>query len=446
MNDIVAAVEKHTQLILDAERYIWQNPETGYKEFKTSAYMAEAFKSLGYELVMADGITGFYTVIDTGKPGPKLLILGEMDSIICPQHKEADKQTGAVHSCGHHAQCAALIGVAAALKEPGILDGLCGKIMLCAVPAEELLEIDFRANLKREGKIKYFGGKSEFMSRGYFDDVDLAFMVHATVGTDFIVRNGFVGCLAKQITFKGAAAHAGGAPWNGKNALYAANCGLNAINAIRETFKESDIIRVHPIITSGGAMVNAIPDTVTLESYVRGATFEGICNANKKVNQALCGAALSIGTNVDITDIPGYAPEYNNMDLIELTEKAAAAVIPHRNFVHHNVMSSGSTDMGDLSCVMPVVHPYACGAQGTAHGSDYYLVDPVAACVDNAKLQLAMLRMLLSDNAKAAKDIISNFKPQFPSIADYLSYVDSLNTSGDRIEYLQDGTAKIKLD
>ena len=236
MKDLIAAVEKHRQLILDAERHIWKTPETGYKEFKTSAYMAESFQKLGYELKMAEGITGFTTVLDTGKPGPTILVLGELDSIICPDHPEADPDTGAVHSCGHHAQCAALLGVAAALKEPGVLDKFCGKIMLCAVPAEELLEIEFRNGLRAEGKIKYLGGKSEFLSRGYFDGVDMAFMVHTA--TAYGVGNGAVGCIAKRIIYKGVAAHAGGSPWRGRNALYAATCGLNAINAIRETFQE----------------------------------------------------------------------------------------------------------------------------------------------------------------------------------------------------------------
>ena len=152
MKELNAAVEKYRQLILDAERHIWKNPETGYKEFKTSAYMAENFQKLGYELKMAEGITGFTTMLDTGKPGPTILILGELDSIICPDHPEADPATGAVHSCGHHAQCAALLGVAAALKEPGILDKFCGKIMLCAVPAEELLEILFFVSFFTSGK------------------------------------------------------------------------------------------------------------------------------------------------------------------------------------------------------------------------------------------------------------------------------------------------------
>ena len=443
MKELIAAVEKHRQLILDAERHIWKNPETGYKEFKTSAYMAENFQKLGYELKMAEGITGFTTLLDTGKPGPTILILGELDSIICPDHPEADPTTGAVHSCGHHAQCAALLGVAAALKEPGILDKFCGKIMLCAVPAEELLEIEYRGGLRAEGKIKYFGGKSEFLSRGYFDGVDMAFMVHTA--TAYGVGNGAVGCIAKQIVYKGVASHAGGSPWNGRNALYAATCGLNAVNAIRETFQEQDIIRVHPIITAGGAMVNAIPETVVMESYVRGASFDAIVKANKKVNQALCGAALSIDTNVEIIDSPGYAPLIYAEDFRQVAKEAANLAVPEYEFPLHQKISSGSTDMGDLCCVMPVLHPYAGGAAGKSHGSNYQIVDPEAACVGSAKMQLAMLLLLLKDDAKRAKNIIENYEAPFASTAEYLAFMDSLNKSGDRITYAEDGTATVNL-
>ncbi len=443
MNELNLAVEKHTKLILEAERYIWQHPETGYKEFETSAYMEDTFKKLGYELVLADGITGFYTVLDTRRPGPEILILAELDSIICPEHKDANPKTGAVHSCGHNAQCAALIGIAAALKEPGILDKFCGKIRLCAVPAEELLEIEYRSELKKQGKIKYFGGKSEFLHRGYFDGVDIAFMVHTS--TSFWVGKGSVGCMTKQITYKGVAAHAGSAPWNGKNALYAATCGINAINAIRETFRESDIIRVHPIITSGGVMVNAIPETAVLESYVRGATFEAICDANKKVNQALCGAALSIGTNVDISDTPGYAPLINDTNMCKLAAEAARGAIPECEFEVRDSMSSGSTDMGDLCCIMPVVHPYAGGAVGKAHGSNYEISDPLLACVASAKMQLGMLYILLDNNAQRAKQIIKEFNPLFASKEEFLNFMDSLNTSGDRIEYANGDVARVNI-
>jgi len=443
MENLIKAVEKHRTLILEAERYIWKHPETGYKEYQTSKYMEDAFEALGYDIVRAEGITGFYTCIDTGRPGPEVLIMGELDSIICPGHPESDPVTGAVHSCGHNAQCAALLGLAAALKEPGILDLLSGRIRLCAVPAEELLEIEYRSRLRKEGKIKYFGGKSEFLSRGYFDGVDLAFMVHTSHA--FTTNKASVGCIAKRIIYKGVAAHAGGSPWAGRNALYAANCGLNAMNAIRETFKESDIIRVHPIITHGGDMVNAIPETVELESYVRGSSFEAILSANERVNQAFTGAALSIGTNIEIIDIPGYAPLCNDDQMMQVAKEGAEMMIEGLEFKLGNGTSSGSTDMGDLSGIMPVVHPYAGGAVGKGHGNDYYIADPEQACVGSAKMQLGMLYLLLGNGAERARKIVAEFKPTFTSKEAYLEYVDRINRDGDRIVYREDGTAEVRM-
>jgi len=444
MSKLSALTEKYRQLILDAEKYIWQHPETGYREEKTSAYMAEEFKKLGYEVTKAEGITGFYTVIDTGREGPEVLVLAELDSVICPSHPDADPETGAVHSCGHHAQCAALLGVAAVLREPGALDDLCGRIRLCCVPAEELLEIEYRQTLKKKGVIKYLGGKSEFLSRGYFDGVDMAFMVHSS--SSFCVMGGSVGCMAKTITYKGKASHAGGSPWSGKNALYAAMCGLNAVNAIRETFRDSDIIRVHPIMTAGGEMVNAIPDKACLESYVRGKTFDAIASANKKVNRALCSGALALGTNIEIVDIPGYSPLVNDKNLSQIAKEAAEIAIPGVVFNIWQSYSSGSTDMGDLSAVMPVVHPYGGGSQGNAHGNDYYIVDKETACVGSAKMQLEMLYLLLCNGAERGKKVVSEYKAPFASKEDYLSYVDSLNCEGDRITYNDDGTASLKID
>ncbi|MBE6965770.1 MAG: amidohydrolase [Ruminococcaceae bacterium] len=437
------AVDKYRKLILDAEDYIWANPETGYRETKTSKYMEDAFEKLGYELFRAEDIPGFYTVLDTGREGPEVLILGELDSLICADHPDADPATGAVHCCGHSAQCAALLGIAAALKEPGALDGLCGRIRLCAVPAEELIEIEYRKELAAKGIIRYFGGKTEFLYRGYFDGVDIALMVHSTSGDSFTARRGAIGCMSKRIIYKGVSAHAGGAPWNGVNALYAANLGLSAINSIRETFKEADRIRVHPIITSGGNAVNAIPDKVVLESYIRGNTFEAIHDTNRKVNRALCGAALSLGANVDIQDTPGYAPLTNAPAMIDLARDAAAK-IPDIPYEYSDAIGTGCTDMGDLSCVMPAIHPYAPGATGTSHGSDYKIVNPELACVASAKWQLEMLSLLLSDNAKRAKEIIDGFTPAFASKEEYFNCIDSFTRSGDRITY-DESTASIDL-
>lgn len=436
MTELLSAVDKYRQLILDTERYIWSNPETGYKEYKTSKYLEEQFEKLGYEVVKAQGVTGFYTVIDTGFDGPEILVLGELDSVICPSHKDAYSRTGAVHACGHNAQCAALLGIAAVLKEPDALKSMCGRIKLCAVPAEELIEIEYRSRLISEGKIKYYCGKTEFLHRGYFDSCDIAFMMH--ISDVYSVTDGSVGSIAKRIIYKGVSSHAGGSPWNGKNALYAASCGINAVNAVRETFKEKDMIRFHPIITRGGDTVNAIPEQATLESYVRGSSYDAIIKANKNINRALIGAALSVGTNIEIIDIPGYAPLCNDKNMIELCKKAAKIAVPQEKLHYEPVITSGSTDMGDLSLLMPIVHPYVAGSKGNYHGSDYQICDVTSACINNAKWQLAMIYMLLCNNATKAKEIISQYKPLFASKKEYLKFIDSINDSGDRIIYKEE--------
>jgi len=438
------AVDKHAQKILDAQNYIWANPETGYREFKTSAYMEKAFREMGYDLVLAGDIPGFYTVVDTGRPGPEVLILGELDALICPEHPDADPVTGAVHCCGHSAQCAALLGIAAARKVPGILDDLSGRIRLCAVPAEELLEIGFRARLKEEGSIRYLGGKTEFLHRGYFDGVDLSFMIHSTSEKSLYIPRGCIGLIAKSVTYEGVSAHAGGSPWEGCNALYAASLGLQAINAIRETFRDVDTVRVHPIITKGGGAVNAIPDQVCLESYVRGNTFDIIYDANRKINRALCGAALSLGANVDIQDFPGYAPLYN-CDAMRNVAREAAAVLPEVPVDMNEKVSTGSTDMGDLSLLMPVVHPYMPGATGKSHGTDYYIPDPMLTCVGSAKWQVAMLTLLLENGAARAKKIVGEHTPVFSSKEAYFAMLERFEKSGRRIRY-ENGQATVVLD
>ena len=337
----------------------------------------------------------------------------------------------------------ALVDIAAALKKLGAFDGLFGRIRLCAVPAEELLEIDYRKSLQDQGVIKYFGGKPEFLRRGYFDGVDLAFMVHTTVNATFGSNLGSVGCMAKKIVYKGRSSHAGGSPWNGINALYAANLGLSAIHSIRETFKEADTIRVHPIITVGGGAVNAIPDKVVLESFVRGMSFDAIAAANKKVNRALIGGAVSLGANIEIIDIPGYSPLNNDTNLLDVAAEAAKNL--DYPFKLNQGYSSGSTDMADLSQVMPVIHPYAPGAVGNSHGSNYYIKNPDLACVGSAAWQLEMINILLSNNAEVAKKVVTEYKAPFASNEEFFAYLDAINSDSERIVYNEDGTAEVRL-
>lgn len=449
MNDIQKLicnyVDKNKDIIFDTERYIWAHPETGFKEWETSEYLENVFEKMGYKLSRAGDIPGFYTDIETGKPGPCILVMGELDALICEDHPEA--VNGNAHCCGHNAQCAALVGIAAALKEKKVVDSLYGSIRLMAVPAEELIELEFRENLRKKGIIEFFGGKIEFLKRGFMDDVDIAMLFHTGTrkDVDFFSNSGANGCIAKSLIYKGKAAHAGGSPDKGINALYAATLGLQAVNSLRETFKDENHIRVHPIITLGGGAVNSIPSHVTIESFVRGNNPDVINEINSRVNRAFAGAALSMNANLTICDRPGYHPFKNDKNLLEICEKNMKALVGDGGVdISYTDWGMGSTDMGDLSAVMPTVQPKVCGADGIGHGADYSIADPIRACLNSAKVQLFVIAELLGNNACEAKRIITEANLVYSSKEEYLKTIRKLVMDKEAIEYTKDGEAFVQ--
>jgi len=447
MQKLIDAVALHTEKMNKAYRYLWENPETGYKEWKAHAYLLKEFRELGYEPVEAGNIPGFYADLDTGRPGPMVVVFGELDALICKGHPESDPETGAVHCCGHCCQAAALLGLAAGLKEPGVTDEMCGKIRLMAVPAEELIEVEYREQLRKQGVIRYFGGKVEFMYRGYLDGADVAFMIHTSTGASHSgsVNLGSNGCIAKTITYTGVSAHAGGSPHAGINALYAANQGLNAINALRETFQDGHHIRVHPIITNGGTVVNAIPEMVTMESYIRGSDLKVICDANRKVNRALAASAAALGANVILSDRPGYSPRVHDEGMMLVAKEAMEQVLEQVNY-NPTGWGTGCSDLGDVSMVMPAVHPNVGGATGTGHGNNYVIVDPDTACVDSAKVQAVMLALLLRNGGERTWEIKRNFKPSFASMKEFFACIDGLTMDQKAVTYNEDGTVTLKFE
>ncbi len=438
-------VEKNKQLVLDAERYIWANPEPGYKEFKTHAYMLEQFKKLGYtDIVEAENCTGFYTVVDTGREGPTVLVMSELDSLINRLHPECDKETGAVHNCGHHAQCAAMLGVAAALKEEGALDGLCGKIKLCVVPAEEGIEIGYRKGLIDKGQIEFTSGKPEFISRRYFDDVDIAFMMHSSSNDNekinFVLTKGHNGVIRKRTIVKGKSAHAGARPHEGINALNAASLIIVAVNSLRETFKESYYARVHSIITKGGDAVNAVPNEVVIESYVRCAEPNAHKLVNDSVNRAISAAAAAIGCTVRIEDIAGSEALTEDANLREVALEVFEEIAGKDGYKYDDTWAASSTDMGDISTLFPAIHIYSVGAKGTSHGIDFQIADPYKCCVNGAKAEFGLIVKLLENNAERAKEVIAKFKPTFNSVDEFLAHKRSINMEKDTVIINEDGT------
>ncbi len=437
---IVKNVDKYRQDILDAERWIWQHPEVGYTEWQTNAYLLEKFRSYGYEPVEAGDIPGFYADVDTGRPGPCLAIMGELDALDIANHPES--VNGMTHCCGHNCQCAEMVGIAAALKEPGALDGLSGKIRLMLVPAEEMIQLEFRKGLIEKGIIKYLGGKPEFMRRGYFDGVDLSLMVHTDNNNDydFTCQDGFNGIIAKILTYKGRSSHAGGSPEDGINAQYAATLGLDGCNALRETFRDEDHIRFHPILKGVKSAVNIIPDEMRIESYTRGKGLDAYVSANRKLNRALAAGAVAMGAQLHICDMPGYATEYHDHMFMDLCQKCCEDLSGKEKVkFDHNAWSKGSSDFGDLTMVMPGVQFYANGHTGLGHGIDFCVADPERACVNPAKAELFIADALLSDGAAKAKKILAQYEPPFASIREYLDFIDTLYMDKDVITYTEKG-------
>lgn len=439
MQRLFDAIEKHRDLMWDAEKYIWEHPETGFREWKTHAYLKEQMEKLGYTLKEAGDIPGFTAEIDTGREGPTVVIMAEMDSIVNFSHPECNKETGAVHACGHHAQCASLLGAAAALKDENVLGGLCGKIRIMFEPAEELLEIDYREGLRQQGIIKYFGGKVEFMRRGFFDGADICVMLHSGSGENsFELTPGQNGCIVKQIAYRGKTSHAS-APYNATNALYAANVGIAATNALRETFRDDDHIRYHPIITGKIGTVNNIPDLITMESYVRGASLPAMKQANNRINRALSGSAAAMGATVQLRDRPGYAPVDNDENMYNISKQVMAAIVGEENVRERPVWGAGCTDMGDISYVFPGLHPHGSGAIGAGHGDDYYIANKEYALTQAGKYLLGMCAALLCDDAAAAKHVLANKHTQFDSIESYLASLDELIHDINGVEYTDEG-------
>jgi amidohydrolase len=406
---------------------ILKNPEPGFRELKTAKLVAEQFAAMGMQPRNGLAITGVRADASGSAPGPTMAVLGELDSLIVGEHPHADPVTNAAHACGHHCQIAMMIGAAMALTNNDIVQNLAGRIAFMAVPAEEYIEIEFRDGLRQAGKIEFLGGKPEMVRLGEFDDVHLAMMLHTTSNPaeqQICISNTNNGSVAKRIQFIGRAAHAGGAPHLGINALNAAMMAMTAINFNRETFRDEDSIRVHPIITKGGEAVSAVPADVRMETFVRGRSLEALMDANAKVDRALRAGAMAVGADVKIQTIPGYMPLQQHKGMTEIFRANAVDLVGEDNvgYVNHR---GGSTDMGDISHLMPVIHPYIGGAVGLGHGATYVIEDYSLAVIKGAKALAYMVIDMLGDNASQGNSIVGGQRPDM-TIPEYLKFMRNL--------------------
>lgn len=410
--------------IFEVGNTILKNPELGFKEFKTAAVVVKKLEELGLSYRDGLAITGVKARASSGRPGPTVALMGELDALVVKQHPLADPETGAAHACGHNSQIASMLGAAIGLVGSKALENLSGDVVFFAVPAEELIEIEWRMSMREQGKLEFITGKQELLSHGHFDDIDMCMLVHATPRPEEKLAGAQAssnGCIAKMMQYIGRAAHAGSMPHKGINALNAATIAMNAIHTQRETFRDQDSVRVHPIITRGGDVVNVVPSDVRMETFVRGRTVEAIEDADIKVDRCLRAGAQAVGANLKITTIPGYAPLVNHGGLMRLYKQNVLPLIGGEENWTEGGHRSGSTDMGDMSLIMPTLQPYNGGVSGNAHGADYLITDEALFYLNPAKAMAMTVIDLLYGDAAGAQTILAAGKPPMTR-AQYLSY------------------------
>lgn len=420
---ILRLIDVHKDQIIAFAEDIAAHPEPGYEEFCTAGKTAEVLKNLGYKVtehLARTGVKGTKSI----KEGPSLTVIGELDAIGCHSHPNANPVTGVAHACGHHAQMAAMIGCAIAMADPDVQKCLAGTVNFLAVPAEEYIDADKRARLKKEG-IEFCCGKSEMIRTGVFDDTDIALTTHVhmvPVEEDFYLGNPACnGYSAERVTVRGKAAHGAIDPWNGVNALSITTSAIQMMGLMRETFREEDHVRLHNVIRKAGDVINSVPDEAIVETKVRAASLDKICEITDMVNRAYAGSAYAFGGKIEMEKLQGYMPIIPRAADNALIEAVDDLGLNYRT-VQKGDFNNACTDVGDLSHLVPVVNFTFKGFEGKLHGADFKIADPEKAYILPAKLLALTVYKLLKNGGQEAKKITKSYTPVFNKES-YIQYV-----------------------
>lgn len=425
MNDIL-----HTALIRLEGNREWlfgmaekfrATPELGFFEHRTADILALELEAMGARVSTGLARTGVRA--ELGPPGaPAILLLADMDAL-----PTEGAPGGVMHSCGHHAQMAVLLAVFRTLAETDLPVRERVRILFVGSPAEEYVDLERRLELRARGEITYLSGKQEQIRLGLFDDATVVLKYHSMADSpdrEATVNGTLNGFMAKRAEFTGRAAHAGAQPHLGINALGAAMLALQGIHAQRETFRDEDHIRIHPILTEGGTVVNSVPARAVLQTYVRGASHAAVADAAAKVDRALCAGALAMGASVRISNTPGYQA-FNPSPAMGEALGAAARTVLDATRIDFDDHAYASDDIGDVACLIPTCQLGYSGFCGTIHSADFIPADSDRAYFKPAEILLRTVVDLAADGGRRALSIKEGFVPAF-SKSDYLASLDSM--------------------
>jgi len=320
---IKASVESQRQQLIQLSLNIHDNPELGFEEEKASAWLTSYLEDSGFHVER--GIAGLATAFRAtyGQGNPRIALLAEYDAL---------PKIG--HGCGHNIIAASAVGAAVASKS--IIDQLGGSVVVLGTPGEEAL-----------------GGKIDMVKAGAFKEIDVAMIVHPDVRNT--PTEEALACSILEVEFFGRPAHAAAQPHRGINALDAMILAFTSLNSLRQHIRGD--ARIHGIITDGGEAPNIVPAHSAAVFFVRALDDDYLAELKDKVLNCFTGASVASGARLEYSwRDRTYAPMKNNMTLaglfkqnLESLGRQVEAFDPH--------FGLGSTDMGNVSQVVPSIHP-----------------------------------------------------------------------------------------
>ena len=322
---IDARLERERGDLLDLSHRIHAHPEVRFEEVQAAAWLTESLEAHGFAVERGVGglPTAFRARLDGSGPGPTVAVLCEYDAL-----------PGLGHACGHNV--IATMGAGAGFALAPLMSELDGTLLVIGTPAEE-----------------GGGGKVTLLDAGVFDGVDAAIMIHPYKSSH--PSMGTLAATRWDVSFRGVPAHAAMAPHLGRNALDAVRLAFAGIDAMRQQVRED--VRMHAIITDGGAAANIIPETAAMNVIARAMDgtylFEDLV---PRLEDVFRGAGLMTGTEVQV--VPSGLPYLEIVSNPPLEEAFTRHATRRGRTVTPYDMNdgTGSTDMGNVSQAVPGLH------------------------------------------------------------------------------------------
>lgn len=317
------SVELQRQQLIQLSLNIHDNPELGFEEEKASAWLTSYLEDSGFHV--EQGIAGLATAFRAtyGQGSPRIALLAEYDAL---------PKIG--HGCGHNIIATSALGAAVASKSIIAQSG--GSIVVLGTPGEEV-----------------FGGKIDMVKAGAFKEIDVAMIVHPDVRNMVTIQA--LSCSSLEVEFFGRPAHAAAQPHRGINALEAMILAFTAINSLRQHIRGE--ARIHGIITDGGEAPNIVPAHSAAVFLIRAPDNEYLAELKERVLNCFIGASVASGARLEYRwRDRTYAPMKNNATLAQLFSQNLES-LGRQVEAFDTRFGFGSTDMGNVSQVVPSIHP-----------------------------------------------------------------------------------------